>query len=95
MPEVVGSTYDDASARLTSLGFKVSRSDIANDGSQVSGTVKSASLAAGSQHSKGTLVVLQVWEEAPTVPTTEATTEGDTTEPVSEDPGFFDNLINP
>ena len=95
MPEVVGSTYDDANARLTVLGFKVSRSDIPNDGSRVSGTVKSASLAAGSQHSKGTLVVLQVWDEAPTEPTTEATTEEDTTEPVSEDPGFFDDLINP
>ncbi len=92
MPSVVGSTYEDASARLTALGFKVSRSDIRNDGSQVSGTVKSASLDAGTQHSKGTLVVLQVWDEAET---TASTTEADdsTTEPSSEDPGFIDDLI--
>ncbi|MBO7689286.1 MAG: PASTA domain-containing protein, partial [Clostridia bacterium] len=42
MPDVVGSTYEDASARLTALGFKVTRSDIRNDGSEVSGTVRSA-----------------------------------------------------
>lgn len=91
MPEVTGSTYDDASARLTALGFKVSRSDIANDGTQISGTVKSASLPAGSQHRKGTLVVLQVWDEVET--TTESTTEPDITEPSSEDPNFFGNLV--
>ncbi len=91
MPEVTGSTYDDASARLTALGFKVSRSDIANDGTQISGTVKSASLPAGSQHRKGTLVVLQVWDEVET--TTESTTESDITEPSSEDPNFFGNLV--
>jgi len=91
MPEVTGSTYDDASARLTALGFKVSRSDIANDGSQISGTVKSASLSAGTQHRKGTLVVLQVWDEPETLPT-ETTTDSDITEPSSEDPNFFGNL---
>ena len=91
MPEVTGSTYDDASARLTALGFKVSRSDIANDGSQISGTVKSASLSAGTQHRKGTLVVLQVWDEPETLPT-ETTTDSDITEPSSEDPNFFGTL---
>jgi len=76
MPEVTGSTYEDASARLTALGFKVTRSDITNDGSEISGTVKSASLSAGTRHKKGTLVVLQVWEEPATV-TTESTTTAD------------------
>ena len=92
MPEVTGSTYEDASARLTALGFKVTRSDITNDGSEISGTVKSASLSAGTQHKKGTLVVLQVWEEPATV-TTESTTQADVTEPSSEDPNFFGNLV--
>lgn len=92
MPDVVGSTYEDASARLTSLGFKVTRSDIRNDGTEVSGTVRSASLTAGSQYSKGTSVVLQVWEEPETEPTSEGST--DTSEPVSEDPDFIGNLIN-
>ena len=91
MPEVTGSTYDDASARLTALGFKVSRADIANDGTEISGTVKSASVQAGTQHRKGTLVVLQVWDEPATM-TTESTTEADITEPSSEDPNFFGNL---
>lgn len=92
MPNVVGSTYEDASARLQSLGFRVSRSEIRNDGTEVSGTVRSASLSEGTQHSKGTLVVLQVWGEAET--TTEPVTEDTTTEPSSEDPGFFDGLVN-
>lgn len=92
MPNVVGSTYEDAAARLQSLGFRVNRSEIRNDGTEVSGTVRSASLTEGTQHRKGTLVVLQVWGEVET--TTEPTTEETTTEPSSEDPGFFDNLIN-
>lgn len=92
MPNVVGSTYEDAAARLQSLGFRVNRSEIRNDGTEVSGTVRSASLTEGTQHRKGTLVVLQVWGEVET--TTEPTTEETTTEPSSEDPVFFDNLIN-
>ena len=93
MPDVIGSTYDDANARLTALGFKVSRIEIHNDGTQTSGTVKSSSPAAGSEHRKGTTVILQVWGEAET--TTEATTEAETTtEPSSEDPGFFDEITN-
>ena len=93
MPEVTGSTYDDASARLTALGFKVSRADIANDGTEISGTVKSASVQAGTQHRKGTLVVLQVWDEPATMTTeaTEATTESDTTD-TSENSNFFGTL---
>ncbi len=71
MPDgIVGSTYDDASARLTALGFEVQRSDVTNDGTQVSGTVKSASLTAGNQYKKGTTVVLQVFKEAETTTTT-------------------------
>lgn len=95
MPEVTGSTYEDASARLTALGFKVTRSDITNDGSEISGTVKSASLSAGTQHKKGTLVVLQVWEEPATVTTestTKATTGSDTAD-TSEDANFFNSLV--
>ena len=88
-------TYEDASARLTALGFKVTRSDITNDGSEISGTVKSASLSAGTQHKKGTLVVLQVWEEPATVTTestTKATTGSDTAD-TSEDANFFNSLV--
>ena len=95
MPEVTGSTYEDASARLTALGFKVTRSDITNDGSEISGTVKSASLSAGTRHKKGTLVVLQVWEEPATVTTestTKATTGSDTAD-TSEDANFFNSLV--
>lgn len=95
MPEVVGNTYTDAAAKLGALGFKVSRSDIPNDGTQVSGTVKSASLSAGTQHAKGSLVVLQVWDE-PVTAATEApvvTEPETTTEPASEDPDFFDGLF--
>lgn len=93
MPSVTGSTYEDANAKLTALGFQVSRADIANDGSQVSGTVKSASLSEGSQHKKGTLVVLQVWSEPDSTTTTEPATHS-TTVPSSEDPNFFDNVTN-
>lgn len=87
MPEVTGNTYDDARAKLEALGFKVTSSTIPNDGTHTSGTVKSASVAAGTQTAKGTQVVLQVWGEAETT-TTEPETET-TTEPSSEDFDFF------
>lgn len=91
MPNVIDSTYDSAYAQLTALGFKVTRVDVYNDGTHVSDTVRSSSVNAGDQAAKGTPVVLQVWGES----SEPATTESDetTTEPSSEDPTFFDDLL--
>jgi len=64
MPDnIVGMTYEDASQALTQLGFKVSKTEKQNDGTQSSGTVASASLTAGKSYNKGTECRLQVWGE--------------------------------
>ena len=70
---------------------RVSRSEVVNDGTHTSGTVKSATLTEGAQYDKGESVTLQVWGEAET--TTEPVTEETTTVPTSEDPGFFEDLL--
>ena len=90
MPNVIDATYDDAAARLSALGLSVSRIEVYNDGTHVSGTVKSSSVTAGSQVDKGAAVVLSVWGET-SEPVTEEPEEP-TTEPSSEDPGFFGDV---
>ena len=75
MPEgLVGTTAEDAEAKLTSAGFQVQRVEKYNDGSHNAGEVVSTSLTGGKQYDKGTTCVLSVWGEA------ETTTEAATTE---------------
>lgn len=57
--------YDDASAALTEIGFKIEKIEKYNDGTRESNTIDSANLKAGTTYDKGTEVLLQVWGEPP------------------------------
>ena len=74
LPNVLGMQYADAYARLTDLGFVVSKSDRANDGSHTAGEVIQMSKDPEMQYAKGERVTLQVYAEPPTEQTTTTTT---------------------
>ena len=96
LPDVGGMREEDARSTLTKLGFTVTVVQVANDGTHTEGTVKNSygmSPAAGTQYEVGSEVIIQVYGEATTAPsTTEPTTESTTEDPtegqiVTEDSG--------
>ena len=90
LPNVLGQDYAQAYATLTDLGFSVSKSERANDGTRTAGTVIQMSKDPEMQYEKGTHITLQVYAEAPTEPptttTTTAPTSTTTTQPPETDP---------
>ncbi len=72
MINVIGETYEAASAKLTEAGFKCEKIEKQNTGDKTSGTVYSTNLTEGTQYDKGTTVIIQTWGE---VETTAAATE--------------------
>ena len=61
LPDVEGLPHGEARAELEALGFKVTIGEMANDGSQQAGTVKSVTPASGESYPKGTQVFVAVW----------------------------------
>ena len=94
LPNVLGMNYTDAYEKLTALGFSVSKTERANDGSHPGGTIIQMSQEPERQYEKGTHVTLQVYAEPLTEPPTTTTTTTPTTttteppqtEPASEQP---------
>ena len=84
LPNVLGMQYADAYSMLTELGFSVSKSERANDGSHTGGEVIQMSRDPEMQYTKGEHVTLQVYAEAPTEPPT--TTAPTTTLPPETEP---------
>lgn len=66
MIDVVGKTYEEASASLTELGFVCKRIDKINISNNTSGTVAASDLKPDTEYDKGSTVTLQVWTEATT-----------------------------
>ncbi len=64
--DVKGKTYDEAYQALTDLGFKCSKAEKSNNGTQTPNVVIDASLEVGKKYDKGTTVVIQVWGEIDT-----------------------------
>lgn len=62
-PNVLGMSYSEAEASLTSLGFKCSKIERINSSGQPANTVAEVSLTVGESYAKGTSVILQVWTE--------------------------------
>jgi beta-lactam-binding protein with PASTA domain len=60
LPNMIGLTYDDASARLRATGFKVTRGESRFHASAPASTVLSQNPPAGSVQTKGTTVILDV-----------------------------------
>ena len=79
LPNVLGQDYAQAYATLTALGFSVSKSERANDGTRTAGTVIQMSKDPEAQYEKGTHITLQVYAEPITEPTTTTTTAPSTT----------------
>ncbi len=89
LPNVLGQDYAQAYETLTGMGFAVSKSERANDGTRTAGTVIQMSKDPEMQYEKGTHVTLQVYAEpiteAPTTTTTAPSTTT-TTQPPATDP---------
>ena len=79
LPNVLGMQYADAYSMLTELGFSVSKTERANDGSHTGGEVIQMSRDPETQYTKGEHITLQVYAEAPTEPPTTTTTTAPTT----------------
>ena len=79
LPNVLGMQYADAYNMLTELGFSVSKTERANDGSHTGGEVIQMSRDPEMQYTKGERITLQVYAEAPTEPPTTTTTTTTTT----------------
>lgn len=72
VPEsIVGEQYDLAEKILKDLGFEIEKVVKANDGTHYANTVESVSPKGGTRLIKGDKIYVQVWDEAPTEPTTE------------------------
>ena len=80
LPNVVGTDFDEAKARLEEIGFKVKKIEI-NEGSYPENQIIGMALAADKAYERGTVVSLQVY-----VPVTEVVTDefGEIIEPESE-----------
>ncbi len=90
LPNVLGQDYAQAYETLTGLGFAVSKSERANDGTRTAGTVIQMSKDPEMQYEKGTHITLQVYAEPVTEPPTTTTTAPATTTttlPPETDPG--------
>ena len=89
LPNVLGQDYAQAYETLTGMGFAVSKSERANDGTRTAGTVIQMSKDPEMQYEKGTHITLQVYAEpiteAPTTTTTAPSTTT-TTQPPATDP---------
>ena len=79
LPNVLGQNYDDVYTMLTEMGFVVSKSERANDGSHPAGEIIQMSKTPEVQYEKGERVTLQVYEEPATEPPTTTTTTTTTT----------------
>lgn len=79
LPNVLGQNYAQAYETLTGLGFVVSKSERANDGTRTGGTVIQMSKDPEMQYEKGTHITLQVYAEPVTEPPTTTTTAPSTT----------------
>lgn len=79
LPNVLGQDYAQAYEALTALGFSVSKSERANDGTRTAGTVIQMSKDPEMQYEKGTRITLQVYAEPITEPPTTTTTAPSTT----------------
>lgn len=87
LPDVGGMKEEDARSTLTKLGFTVSVVKVANDGTHTEGTVKTSygmSPTAGTEYEVGKEVIIQVYDEATTAPSTSAPTTEATTEDATE-----------
>ena len=62
LPNVVGSTFEEAEARLTQIGFTVSKT-VTNEGYHIDGEVLSMAPIAEKSYEVGTTVILRVYEE--------------------------------
>jgi serine/threonine-protein kinase len=104
LPNVLGQDYAQAYETLTGLGFVVSKSERANDGTRTGGTVIQMSKDPEMQYEKGTHITLQVYAEPITEATTTTTTEPTTTtttlppetdpETVPYEPGEAEEPVN-
>ena len=90
LPNVLGMQYADAYSMLTELGFAVSKSERANDGSHTGGEVIQMSRDPEMQYTKGERVTLQVYAEVATEPPTTTTTTTTTTMPPETEPETVD-----
>lgn len=88
LPNVLGKNYDDVYPMLTEMGFVVTKSERANDGSHPAGEIIQMSKTPEVQYEKGERVTLQVYEapltEAPTTTTTAPTTTTTTLPPETD-----------
>lgn len=83
LPDVVGAKFEEASARLTELGFEVIRSDT-TVGNYTDGEVIMVSLTENQKYDVGTKVTLKVYV-APTTTTILTTTRPETTRTTTEE----------
>ena len=88
LPNVVGSDYEEAAARLTELGFVCEKVET-SDGSYNENEVVSIAPLAEKSYSRGTKVYLRVY-----VPMTEASTD-EFSETSYDDGGYSDEEYNP
>ena len=90
MIDVKKMTVDEATEKLTALGFAVNKTEIYNNGFKKTGTVSEYSLKAGESYPKGTEVTIKYWGKplVQTEPSSDNTTGGDTTaSPNGQAPG--------
>lgn len=82
LPNVIGWDYEDAYEHLTSLGFVVTKTENANDGSHTEGEVIAMNKTPEIQYDMGEKITLRIYAYMPTTTTTtEPQTEAPETEP--------------
>lgn len=86
LPSVLDEDYAQAYQELTALGFVVTKSERANDGTRVAGKVIQMSQEPGMAYEKGTHITLQVYAEPITEPATTTTTLPPTTTTTTQPP---------
>jgi len=84
LPNVIGWDYEDAYEHLTSLGFVVTKTENANDGSHTEGEVIAMNKTPEIQYDMGEKITLRIYAYMPTTTTTTTTTEPQTEAPETE-----------
>ena len=86
VPDVYGKTYEEAYKILIKAGFTVKKEIVENTDGRIGNTVQTMSIEPGKGASKGTEIILFVWDEPIEETTEELTTEEITTTAPSTEP---------